>query len=123
MPNQKLFLLNITGHAQGEPYLITLRKGLEPFSQFRALWPVILLGEGLSPKAWSLLIERKTRLMNAGWSKKPRKAQVKDKGLGAGYGDFGVRHPRFPRKGPKPRVNLFISLEIRFGGSPSLASL
>ena len=88
MPNQKLFLLNITGHAQGQPYLITLRKDLEPFGQFRALLPVILLGEGLSPKAWSRLIEHKTRLMNAGSSMKPRKAQVKDKGLGAESWDF-----------------------------------
>ena len=69
--------------------MITLRKDLEPYSQFRAVLPVILLGEGLSPKAWSRLIERKTRLMNAGWSMKPRKAQVKDKGLGAECGDFG----------------------------------
>jgi hypothetical protein len=54
VPIQKLFLLNITGHAQGQPYLITLRKGLELFGQFRALLPVILLGgrafaEGLEP--------------------------------------------------------------------------
>jgi len=68
--------------------LITLRKGLEPISQFRALLPVILMGEGLSPRAWKRLIERKTRLMNAGWGTKPRKAQVKDKGLGAESGDF-----------------------------------
>jgi hypothetical protein len=27
--------------------------------------------------------------MNAGWSVKPQKAQVKDKGLGAKSGDFG----------------------------------
>ena len=90
MPIQKLFLLNITGHAQGQPYLITLRKGLGPFSQFRALLPVILMGEGLSPKAWSRLIERKSRLMNAGSSMKPQKAQVKDKGLRAVSGDFGL---------------------------------
>jgi hypothetical protein len=49
---------------------------------------MIFLGEGLSPKAWSRLIERKTRLMNAGSIMKPRKAQVKDKGLGAESGDF-----------------------------------
>ena len=36
------------------------------------------------------LNERKTRLMNAGSSIKPRKAQVKDKGLGAKSGDFRV---------------------------------
>jgi hypothetical protein len=36
------------------------------------------------------LNERKTRLMNAGSSMKPRKAQVKDKGLGAKSGDFVV---------------------------------
>ena len=83
MPIQKLFFLNITGHAQGRPYLITLRKGLEPFGQFRALLLMILLGEGLSPKAWNRLIERKTRLMNAGSSMRPQKAQLKDKGLRA----------------------------------------
>ena len=88
MPIQKLFLLNITGHAQGQPYLITLRRGLDLFGQFRALLPVILMGEGLSPKAWNRLIERKTRLMNAGSSMKPRKAQVKNKGLGAKSWDF-----------------------------------
>jgi len=33
--------------------------------------------------------ERKTRLMNAGSSVKPRKAQVKDKGLVAECWDFG----------------------------------
>ena len=97
MPIQKLFLLNITGHAQEQPYLITLRKGLEPFDQFRALLPVILLGEGLSPKAWSRLFERKTRLMNAGSSMKPRKAQVKDKGLRAKSGDFGPLVLKLPR--------------------------
>ena len=46
------------------------------------------MGEGLSPKAWSRLFERKTRLMNTGLRMKPRKAQVKDKGLGAKSGDF-----------------------------------
>jgi hypothetical protein len=101
VPNQKLFLLNITGHAQGQPYLITLRKGFEPFGQFRALLPVILLGEGLSPKAWSRLIERKARLMNAGLSMKPQKAQVKDKALGAEFWDFGLQAPRFPGASPK----------------------
>ena len=95
MPIQKLFSLNITGHAQVQPYLITLRKGLEPGGQFRALLPVILLGEGLSPKAWNRLIERKTRLMNAGLSMKPQKAQVKDKGLRAKSGDFGVYQESF----------------------------
>jgi hypothetical protein len=49
------------------------------------------MGEGLSPKAWSRLIERKTRLMNAGPSMKPRKAQVKDKGLGAESGDMSIK--------------------------------
>lgn len=54
MPIQKLFLLNITGHAQGQPYLITLRNGLEPFSQFRALFARDFVGgrafaEGLEP--------------------------------------------------------------------------
>jgi hypothetical protein len=49
---------------------------------------VILLGEGLSPKAWNRLIERKTRLVNVGSSMKPRKAQVKDKGLGAEIWDL-----------------------------------
>jgi hypothetical protein len=95
VPIQKLFLLNITGHAQGQPYLITPRKGLEPVGQFRALLPVVLMGEGLSPKAWSRLIERKTRLMNAGSSMKPQKAQVKDKGLGVESGDFGASKERF----------------------------
>jgi hypothetical protein len=51
VPIQKLFLLNITGHAQEQPYLITLGKALELIDQFRALLPVILLGEGLAPKA------------------------------------------------------------------------
>jgi hypothetical protein len=51
VPIKKLFLLDIIGHAQGQPYLIILRKGLEPFGHFRALLPAILLGEGLSPKA------------------------------------------------------------------------
>ena len=95
MPIQKLFLVNITGHAQGQPYLITLRKGLEPVGQFRALLPVILMGEGLSPKAWSRLIERKTRLMNAGSSIKPRKTQVKDKGLEAECWDFRASNENF----------------------------
>ena len=36
------------------------------------------------------LNERKTRQMNAGSSVKPRKAQVKDKGLEAESGDFGL---------------------------------
>lgn len=40
------------------------------------------------------LNERKTRLMNAGSSMKPRKAQVKDKGLGAESGDFGLEQPK-----------------------------
>ena len=48
------------------------------------------MGEVLSPKAWSRLNERRTRLMNAGSSVKPRKAQVKDKGLRAESGDFGL---------------------------------
>ena len=78
----------------GQPYSVTLRKGLEPFGQFRALLPVILLGEGLSPKAWNRLIERKTRLVNVGSSMKPRKAQVKDKGLRAESGDFRLEQPK-----------------------------
>ena len=36
--------------------------------------------------------------MNAGSSMKPRKAQVKDKGLGAESGDFGLNALRFRRK-------------------------
>ena len=42
------------------------------------------------------LNERKTRLMNAGSSMKPRKAQVKDKGLGAESGDLGTILTAFP---------------------------
>ena len=37
------------------------------------------------------LDERETRLMNAGSSMKPQKAQVKDKGLGAKSWDFRVK--------------------------------
>jgi hypothetical protein len=37
VPIQKLFLLNIASHAQGQPYEVILRKGLEPVSQFRAI--------------------------------------------------------------------------------------
>ena len=37
------------------------------------------------------LNERKTRLMNAGSSLKPRKAQVKDKGLGAESRYLGLK--------------------------------
>ena len=37
------------------------------------------------------LNERETRLMNAGSSMKPRKAQVKDKGFGAECWDLGLR--------------------------------
>ena len=43
MPIQKLFLLNMANHAQGQPYWLTLRKGLEGFRAY--------LGEGLAPKA------------------------------------------------------------------------
>ena len=43
------------------------------------------------------LIERKTRLMNAGSSMKPRKAQVKDKGLRAKSWDIGLTTLRFLR--------------------------
>ena len=77
MPIQKLFYLNISGHGQGLFYSSSLR------ISFEGVW-----GEGLSPKAWRRLIERKSRLMNAGSSMKPRKAQVKDKGLGAKSWDF-----------------------------------
>ena len=44
------------------------------------------------------LNERKTRLMNAGSIMKPRKAQVKDKGLGAKSGDFRLRVRKYPGK-------------------------
>ena len=47
------------------------------------------------------LNERKTRQMNAGLSVKPRKAQVKDKGLGAESGDFGPNALRFLELSPK----------------------
>ena len=50
--------------------------------------------------------------MNAGSSVKPRKAQVKDKGLGAESGDFGHRAPRFRRKDLTLRPNLRSECQI-----------
>jgi hypothetical protein len=49
VPNQKLFLLNITGHAQGKPYWATLRKGLEGF-------PGLVGGKGLRRRPWALIL-------------------------------------------------------------------
>jgi hypothetical protein len=49
VPIQKLFLLNITGHAQDQPYLVTLRKGLEGFR--RVNW-----GKGLRRRPWSPIL-------------------------------------------------------------------
>ncbi len=48
---QKLFLLNLASHAQGQPYWATLRKGLEGLGG--------LLGEGLAPKAMAANFKRK----------------------------------------------------------------
>jgi hypothetical protein len=48
VPNQKLFLLNLAGHAHEQPYSATLRKGLEGY-----------LGEGLAPKAMAADFKRK----------------------------------------------------------------
>jgi hypothetical protein len=48
VPNQKLFLLNITGHAHEQSYWFTLRKGLE-----------VYVGEGLAPKAMAAIFKRK----------------------------------------------------------------
>jgi hypothetical protein len=49
VPIQKLFLLNLAGHAQGQSYWLTLRRGLEGFR--RAIW-----GKGLRRRPWPLIL-------------------------------------------------------------------
>jgi len=51
VPNQKLFLLNIVSHAQAQPNLVTLRKGLDGFKRY--------VGKGLAPKALAAKSKRK----------------------------------------------------------------
>jgi hypothetical protein len=49
VPIQKLFLLNLLSHAQGQPYWVTLRKVIEGFR--RVIW-----GKGLRRRPWQLIL-------------------------------------------------------------------